>query len=213
MLLLLVLGLTGVLATRHTTLTQGHSPEKSTDILPSIYKACWAKCDNNLGTKTSQKAVVNMISSDNVKLSDFCWPYDEARKCAKACVTEEDQEEFLEPFYRRNYLAEFICYKHVDQFEIYMPCYQNKTTLEFLFDHCRYFHLSDSTALIADAVTCANIDCALKAIPRAIQRECHDPNDSDFSNKAAALMFRLITEFISGRPRLIRLRKACKQAG
>uniref|UniRef100_A0A1I7X1V1 DB domain-containing protein n=1 Tax=Heterorhabditis bacteriophora TaxID=37862 RepID=A0A1I7X1V1_HETBA len=137
--------------------------------------------------------------------------YDSSRTCAHNCISKDEHEYYLRPFFRRNYLNDFICVKHFKEFREYLPCYRNRRSLEFFFVKCGYFALDDTSVLQATKRTCTALNCVLHYIPGLIRHDCGVSSyDSKFAKKAGDLMERMVAAFLRERVKLNKMIRMCE---
>ncbi|CAI4224716.1 unnamed protein product [Auanema sp. JU1783] len=193
-----------------------YSDSLEDNLKEALYKKCWKECLDHHQVSPSHEAVLALINRkfSLEKHEKHCRSYNESKKCAHSCLSSPNHEYYLRPFVRQNYLNDFICARHYDDFRKYLPCYQGHTSLEQYFIRCGYFAIEsdDSSVLQANPQTCAALRCVTRYIPGLIRQQCTSLENAKMAHEAGDLMERMVTAFLREKLHLNRMKRQCEDS-
>ncbi|PAV91820.1 hypothetical protein WR25_18980 [Diploscapter pachys] len=153
LILLFTLCCSEPLSSRHTNDTFTEDT-----IYIKIYKECWTKCQETFQIDSNGGEAMKELASgafNQERHRNYCRHYNTSRECANECVKgQKDHHYYLRPFFRRNYLNEFICFKHYEEFHKSIPCYLAGDVIKSFYNRCGSEFVDDDDAVEASDQTC-----------------------------------------------------------
>ncbi|PAV57796.1 hypothetical protein WR25_05103 [Diploscapter pachys] len=178
-----------------------------------IYKECWTKCQETFQIDSNGGEAMKELASgafNQERHRNYCRHYNTSRECANECTKgQKDHHYYLRPFFRRNYLNEFICFKHYEEFHKSIPCYLAGDVIKSFYNRCGSEFVDDDDAVEASDQTCDSLKCLLKQMPNALRVQCDTQGHEEQAFAAGQLLQRSVAAQLRERIRLHHLTQFC----
>ncbi|CAD6188290.1 unnamed protein product [Caenorhabditis auriculariae] len=167
------------------------------DLYVRVYRRCWSDCVEKAAPLEDPFVSMMQAKFDLDRHKSFCRAYNGTRSCAVGCLSHEDHDVYLRPFFRRNILNEFVCHKHYNDIHEFLPCYLRSRTFETTFQSCGKFVFEDEVR--ANRETCSSLRCVTQTLPGLVRQKCVADDNEQFGGAAAALFEKMLGAFLRQR--------------